>query len=222
MDPGGQLDIQQLFAAAAQVQSQLMSAQQQLAETEIEGSAGGGLVKVTINGQGELVDVTIAKRGHRARRSCRDRVHARRPDARRLPRRVPGPRRRAGRDDGPARGRVRRSGSRRRWPARSAWPARLPWPSRPAGRAGPAAAAGERRCPTTGPDRARSEVYEGVVQDLIDELGQLPGVGPKGAQRIAFHLLTANAEDVRRLGDHADRGTGEGQVLPHLRQRGRE
>ena len=42
-------------------------------------------------------------------------------------------------------------------------------------------------------------MYEGVVQDLIDELGQLPGVGPKGAQRIAFHLLTANAEDVRRL-----------------------
>jgi nucleoid-associated protein EbfC len=61
MDPGGQLDMQQLFAAAAQVQSQLMSAQQQLAETEIEGSAGGGLVKVTISGQGELVDLSIAK-----------------------------------------------------------------------------------------------------------------------------------------------------------------
>jgi recombination protein RecR len=42
-------------------------------------------------------------------------------------------------------------------------------------------------------------VYEGVVQDLIDELGQLPGVGPKGAQRIAFYLVTANPEDVRRL-----------------------
>ncbi len=42
-------------------------------------------------------------------------------------------------------------------------------------------------------------MYEGVVQDLIDELGQLPGVGPKGAQRIAFHLLTADPEDVRRL-----------------------
>jgi len=42
-------------------------------------------------------------------------------------------------------------------------------------------------------------VYEGVVQDLIDELGQLPGIGPKGAQRIAFHLLTASPEDVRRL-----------------------
>jgi nucleoid-associated protein EbfC len=59
VDPGG-LDMQQLFAAAAQMQSQLMNAQQELAETEIEGSAGGGLVKVTISGQGELVDVTIS------------------------------------------------------------------------------------------------------------------------------------------------------------------
>ena len=42
-------------------------------------------------------------------------------------------------------------------------------------------------------------MYEGVVQDLIDELGQLPGIGPKGAQRIAFHLVTTNPEDVRRL-----------------------
>ncbi len=42
-------------------------------------------------------------------------------------------------------------------------------------------------------------MYEGVVQDLIDELGQLPGVGPKSAQRIAFHLLAADPVDVRRL-----------------------
>jgi recombination protein RecR len=42
-------------------------------------------------------------------------------------------------------------------------------------------------------------VYEGVVQDLIEELGQLPGVGPKGAQRIAFYLLSADPVDVRRL-----------------------
>jgi len=42
-------------------------------------------------------------------------------------------------------------------------------------------------------------VYEGVIQDLIDELGQLPGIGPKGAQRIAFFLMTANPEDVRQL-----------------------
>jgi len=42
-------------------------------------------------------------------------------------------------------------------------------------------------------------VYEGAVQDLIDELGRLPGVGPKSAQRIAFHLLAAESADVTRL-----------------------
>jgi len=44
-------------------------------------------------------------------------------------------------------------------------------------------------------------VYEGVVQDLIDELGRLPGVGPKSAQRIAFHLLQSDPADVKRLVD---------------------
>jgi len=44
-------------------------------------------------------------------------------------------------------------------------------------------------------------LYEGIVQDLIDELGRLPGVGPKSAQRIAFHLLQAEPADVRRLAD---------------------
>jgi len=42
-------------------------------------------------------------------------------------------------------------------------------------------------------------MYEGPVQDLIDELGRLPGVGPKSAQRIAFHLLAADRTDVQRL-----------------------
>ncbi len=42
-------------------------------------------------------------------------------------------------------------------------------------------------------------MYEGVVQDLIDELGRLPGVGPKSAQRIAFYLLQADSVDVNRL-----------------------
>jgi recombination protein RecR len=44
-------------------------------------------------------------------------------------------------------------------------------------------------------------MYEGVVQDLVDELGRLPGVGPKSAQRIAFHLLQADQADVRRLAE---------------------
>ncbi|GAB2581975.1 recombination protein RecR [Paractinoplanes abujensis] len=42
-------------------------------------------------------------------------------------------------------------------------------------------------------------MYEGAIQDLIDELGRLPGVGPKSAQRIAFHVLSADAADVNRL-----------------------
>ncbi len=42
-------------------------------------------------------------------------------------------------------------------------------------------------------------VYEHPVQNLIDELGRLPGIGPKSAQRIAFHLLKAAPEDAKRL-----------------------
>jgi len=42
-------------------------------------------------------------------------------------------------------------------------------------------------------------VYEGAVQELIDELGRLPGVGPKSAQRLAFHILEADPEDMKRL-----------------------
>jgi recombination protein RecR len=44
-------------------------------------------------------------------------------------------------------------------------------------------------------------VYEGVVQDLIDELGRLPGIGPKSAQRIAFYILRADPAEVSRLTD---------------------
>ncbi|MFL6122349.1 recombination mediator RecR [Actinophytocola sp.] len=42
-------------------------------------------------------------------------------------------------------------------------------------------------------------MYEGPVQDLIDELGRLPGVGPKSAQRIAFHILGSDPADIVRL-----------------------
>lgn len=44
-------------------------------------------------------------------------------------------------------------------------------------------------------------MYEGIVQDLIDEFGRLPGIGPKGAQRIAFYILAADPVDVLRLAD---------------------
>jgi recombination protein RecR len=42
-------------------------------------------------------------------------------------------------------------------------------------------------------------VYEGPIQDLIDELARLPGVGPKSAQRLAFWLVKADPADAKRL-----------------------
>src|SRR6266851_198167 len=51
--------MQQLFAAAQQMQEQLMNAQQALADAEVTGTSGGGLVKATVNGQGELMDLSI-------------------------------------------------------------------------------------------------------------------------------------------------------------------
>ena len=57
MEP--QMDMQQLFAAAQQMQEQLMNAQAALADAEVTGTAGGGLVTATVNGQGELMDLSI-------------------------------------------------------------------------------------------------------------------------------------------------------------------
>ena len=54
------MDLQQLLAAAQQMQDHLMSAQQELADAEVEGTSGGGLVKARVNGQGELMDLTIS------------------------------------------------------------------------------------------------------------------------------------------------------------------
>jgi recombination protein RecR len=44
-------------------------------------------------------------------------------------------------------------------------------------------------------------MYEGVIQELIDELGRLPGVGPKSAQRIAFYLLQADDDQAKKLAE---------------------
>ena len=54
------MDLQQLLAAAQQMQDHLMNAQQELADAEVEGTSGGGLVTARVNGQGELVDLTIS------------------------------------------------------------------------------------------------------------------------------------------------------------------
>ncbi len=44
-------------------------------------------------------------------------------------------------------------------------------------------------------------MFEGPIQDLVDELNRLPGIGPKSAQRLAFHIVKAQAQDARRLAD---------------------
>src|SRR6184192_2013385 len=55
--------------------------------------------------------------------------------------------------------------------------------------------------PSWAPRSTSSFVYEGPIQDLIDELSRLPGIGPKSAQRLAFHIVKAPPQDARRLAD---------------------
>ncbi|WP_405487961.1 YbaB/EbfC family nucleoid-associated protein [Nocardia sp. NBC_00511] len=59
MQPGGEFDIQQLMAQAQQMQQAVMAAQQEIAESEVEGEAGGGLVRVKIRATGEVLSLSI-------------------------------------------------------------------------------------------------------------------------------------------------------------------
>lgn len=59
MQPGGQPNMQEIMEQAQQMQQQLMTAQQELAETEVTGSAGGGLVSAVVSGSGELKSMSI-------------------------------------------------------------------------------------------------------------------------------------------------------------------
>ena len=158
-----------LLQQAQQMQEQLASAQERLADATAEGTVAGGAVTVTVNGVGELVKVAI-KAGQFDGADADDlsdlgdMIVAAYRDAK-----SPG----------------RRDGLRGPRPA-----------GRRHGRLGAA-----RRSSRPASSGSSSPMYEGVVQDLIDELGRLPGVGPKGAQRIAFHLLQADAADVRRLAE---------------------
>ena len=173
----GGFDMNALLQQAQQLQEQLASAQDRLAETTVEGEVGGGTVTVTLTGTGELKAVTI-KQGvvdgsdDESLEDLGDLIVAAYRDAK------------AKADD--------LVGEQMN-------------PFGATGLMGPGAVA-------RAPDRSASacrpalgavgdRVYEGIVQDLIDELGRLPGVGPKGAQRIAFHLLQADPVDVRRLAD---------------------
>jgi nucleoid-associated protein EbfC len=59
VEPGGQLNIQELLQQAQRMQEQFFAAQQGLAEAEVQGTAGGGLVTATVNGQGEVTAISI-------------------------------------------------------------------------------------------------------------------------------------------------------------------
>lgn len=62
MQPGGDLNMQQLLHEAQKMQEQLTNAQQELSETQVQGTSGGGLVTATVSGTGELVDLSIDPR----------------------------------------------------------------------------------------------------------------------------------------------------------------
>ena len=66
MQPGGQPDMQQLMQQAQKMQEQLMSAQTELAQTQVSGQAGGGLVTATVSGAGEVLALVIDDRRGRA------------------------------------------------------------------------------------------------------------------------------------------------------------
>jgi nucleoid-associated protein EbfC len=59
MPPGAQPNIQQLMKQAQQLQAKMEAAQKELAASEVEGTAGGGLVKATVSGSGDIISVTI-------------------------------------------------------------------------------------------------------------------------------------------------------------------
>ena len=168
-----------------------MAAQEELAEAEVDGTVADGLVTVTVNGTGELVGVKI-------RADSFDPADT--EDLEDLI--VAAYRDAAARADALAAEKLGPLAGGARW--RSA--------------AGP-----RRRAPAcrSGSGPARAPMYEGVVQDLIDELGRLPGVGPKSAQRIAFHLLAGRPGRRTPARAGAGRGQGAGPVLLGLRQRRR-
>jgi recombination protein RecR len=77
-------------------------------------------------------------------------------------------------------------------------------------------------------------VYEGPIQDLVDELNRLPGIGPKSAQRLAFYIVKSQADDARRLADAITRakertrfcrecyGVSEGELCRYCADPGRD
>ena len=181
MRPGGQPNLQQLMKQAQKMQQQIADAQAELAEAEVTGTAGGGLVTVTMTGTGEVTAVKIDPKAVDPDdvETLEDLVLAALHNATEAVATADRG------EDGPAQRRPRR-------------PRRRPRPARDA-----------------------TAVYEGAIQDLIDELGRLPGVGPeeRPADRVPRPLGRPGRRQPARRG--AAPGQGAGAVLHHVLQRRR-
>ncbi len=141
------------------MQEDMLAAQEALAALEVEGSAGGGMVKAVMTGGGELRSVSISADvvDPDDIEMLEDLVVAAVSEAMRASAALQSEQM-AGVDRRPGPQRVR-----------------------------------------SGLSRVLASLYEGPVQRLIDELGRLPGIGPKSAQRISYYLLKIAPEDARRL-----------------------
>lgn len=153
------MNMQQMMKQARKMQEQLAAAQENLKSQTVDASAGGGMVKVTVNGEMELVNLTIDPDALDPEDvdMLQDMIMAAVNEA------VRGVNELANKQMAPS-----------------------------------PAASTSRAC------RSKTHIYMSAnhsLQKLLDELGRLPGIGPKSAQRIAYYLLEADAEEARRLAE---------------------
>ena len=164
-------DMNKLMQQAAQMQEQVQKMQEDAANETAESSVGGGMVKVTANGAGEVLSITISPDAI----DPSDPEGARRPRARRRQR---GAALRVRRGRGEGAGDAGRDG-----------------PRRP--RAFPASAANG----LVRSGRLRSEVLSPAVDNLVAQLTRLPGIGSRTAQRLAFHILQVSKQEAKALAE---------------------
>ena len=176
-----------LLQQAQKMQEEMMAAQEKLKDERVEASAGGGMVKVVMTGDLELKSLAIDPDAVDPEdvEMLQDMVLAAVNEALRQAMEL-------------------QSKAHRRW---AAWtrPRRSTRSAASAAWAGSAAAGGRPRRRAAQPRRAaQAEVASLLappVQRLVTELGKLPGIGNRTAQRLAFHLLRASPEDAHALAD---------------------
>ena len=169
-----------MMRQAQRLQAQLQKAQEELESMTVEGSAGGGVIKVVMSGKQVVESVTIEPGGRRGHRP------AARPGGRRSKRRLQ-------QDPGTCR---RKDGRHHRGHEDSG--------------AG-IAAMSMGPLPASSPSLSR----------LVQELHKLPGIGPKSAQRLAYHIIRLPEEEALALADAVTGSQAQHRILPALPEPGR-